>query len=385
MIGRTFLGGKNVRFLHTADWHIGKKLHGYDLLNDQKESINQIIEIAEKEKVEAIVIAGDLYDRAVPAVEAVELLNQKLIEINLEKKFPLLAISGNHDSASRLATGQPWYRLKNFQLHTKMTQAFEPIEFVDTQFFLLPYFEPMDASFYFQEEIRTIQQAFEKVIPEIKKQFDPHKKHVLVTHFFITGSLRTESETTIEVGGLNGLSKELFKDFDYTALGHLHSKNAIRNGKIRYSGSPLKFSLSETNDEKGVFIVDTLTETVDFHSLKPIRDVKVLQASFQELLTPNYYQKLDRTCFWQFELKDRAIIPNMMNQLRSLYPFVLGVQRINGRNESVKLQELQKRSGKPEEMLTSFFEDITGDSLTKSQLKWLQEGIQAANDQEVRD
>ena len=165
MIGRTFLGGKNVRFLHTADWHIGKKLHGSDLLNDQKESINQIIEIAEKEKVEAIVIAGDLYDRAVPAVEAVELLNQKLIEINLEKKFPLLAISGNHDSASRLATGQPWYRLKNFQLHTKMTQAFEPIEFVDTQFFLLPYFEPMDASFYFQEEIRTIQQAFEKVIP----------------------------------------------------------------------------------------------------------------------------------------------------------------------------------------------------------------------------
>ena len=385
MIGRTFLGGKNVRFLHTADWHIGKKLHGYDLLNDQKESINQIIEIAEKEKVEAIVIAGDLYDRAVPAVEAVELLNQKLIEINLEKKFPLLAISGNHDSASRLATGQPWYRLKNFQLHTKMTQAFEPIEFVDTQFFLLPYFEPMDASFYFQEEIRTIQQAFEKVIPEIKKQFDPHKKHVLVTHFFITGSLRTESETTIEVGGLNGLSKELFKDFDYTALGHLHSKNAIRNGKIRYSGSPLKFSLSETNDEKGVFIVDTLTETVDFHPLKPIRDVKVLESSFQELLTPNYYQKLDRTCFWQFELKDRAIIPNMMNQLRSLYPFVLGVQRINGRNESVKLQELQKRSGKPEEMLTSFFEDITGDSLTKSQLKWLQEGIQAANDQEVRD
>src|SRR5699024_9148647 len=385
MIGRTFLGGKNVRFLHTADWHIGKKLHGYDLLNDQKESINQIIEIAEKEKVEAIVIAGDLYDRAVPAVEAVELLNQKLIEINLEKKFHLLAISGNHDSASRLATVQPWYRLKNFQLHTKMTQAFEPIEFVDTQFFLLPYFEPMDASFYFQEEIRTIQQAFEKVIPEIKKQFDPHKKHVLVTHFFITGSLRTESETTIEVGGLNGLSKELFKDFDYTALGHLHSKNAIRNGKIRYSGSPLKFSLSETNDEKGVFIVDTLTETVDFHPLKPIRDVKVLQASFQELLTPNYYQKLDRTCFWQFELKDRDIIPNMMNQLRSLYPFVLGVQRINGRNESVKLQELQKRSGKPEEMLTSFFEDITGDSLTKSQLKWLQEGIQAANDQEVRD
>lgn len=107
-----------MRFLHTADWHIGKKLHGYDLLEDQREIINQIIEIAEKEAVDAIVIAGDLYDRSVPSVEAVELLNKKLIEMNLEKKFPVLAVSGNHDSSTRLATGAPWFEQTNFYMVT---------------------------------------------------------------------------------------------------------------------------------------------------------------------------------------------------------------------------------------------------------------------------
>ncbi len=333
--------GKKVRFLHTADWHIGKKLHGYDLLNDQENSIDQIIRIAEEEKVEALVIAGDLYDRAVPGVEAVELLNRKLIEINLEKKLPILAISGNHDSASRLATGNPWYKLKNFYLHTKMNEAFEPIEFSDAQFFLLPYFEPIEARLYFDEEFPTIQAAVAKVIDKMRENFDPMKKHILVTHFFVVGSLRTDSETTIEVGGLNGLSKELLKDFDYTALGHLHSKNAIKSGKIRYSGSPLKFSLSEAMDEKGVWIVDTIKNSLEFRRLTPLRDVVIRQASFQELLDPSFYQDLDRSCFWQFQLTDRAIIPNMMNQIRVVYPNVLGVERINGRELTVSLERLQ--------------------------------------------
>lgn len=374
-----------MRFLHTADWHIGKKLHGYDLLTDQENSIDQIIRIAEEEKVTALVIAGDLYDRAVPGVEAVELLNQKLIEINLQKKMPILAISGNHDSASRLATGNPWYKLKDFYLHTKMNEAFEPIEFSDTQFFLLPYFEPIEARLYFDEEFPTIQDAVAKVIAKMKENFDPNKKHILVTHFFVAGSLRTDSETTIEVGGLNGLSKELLKDFDYTALGHLHSKNAIKSGKIRYSGSPLKFSLSEAMDEKGVWIVDTIQNSLEFRSLTPLRDVVIRQASFQELLDPSFYQELDRSCFWQFQLTDRAIIPNMMNQLRAVYPNVLGVERINGREQTVSLERLQDRSTDPQKMVQLFFEEITGDTLTKDQKRWLENGLQAASDQEVRD
>ena len=312
-----------MRFLHTADWHIGKKLHGYDLLADQKHSIEQIIQLAKKEAVDAIVIAGDLYDRSVPSVEAVELLNQKLIEINLQEKFPLLAISGNHDSPTRLATGALWYQATDFYLRTQLADAFAPVVIGDTQFFLLPYFEPIDARLYFDETLPTIAAAMERVIAEIVALFDPTKKHVLVTHFFIAGGLRTDSETAIEVGGLNSVPYDLLAPFDYVALGHLHSKNALQKERVRYSGSPLKFSLSEVNDQKGVWIVDTEELEPVFHPLAPLRDLRQLKASFAQLLEPDFYQTLDRKAFWQILLTDRAVIPNMMNQLREVYPYIL--------------------------------------------------------------
>ncbi|KFN92116.1 SbcD family exonuclease [Tetragenococcus muriaticus 3MR10-3] len=127
-----------MRFLHTGDWHIGKKLYGYDLLADQKDIIEQILTIAIDQQVDAIVIAGDLYDRSLPSVEACQLLNQSFIKMNLEKKMPLLVISGNHDSDVRLSTGMPWYEQTNFHLYTDLQQSFAPIEIGDTQFFCYP-------------------------------------------------------------------------------------------------------------------------------------------------------------------------------------------------------------------------------------------------------
>ncbi|KAF1302088.1 exonuclease SbcCD subunit D [Enterococcus saccharolyticus] len=373
-----------MRFLHTADWHIGKKLHGYDLLADQKDSIQQIIAIAEAEQVDAIVIAGDLYDRSVPAVEAVELLNQSLIEINLDKKMPLLAISGNHDSSSRLATGAPWFQQTDFHLVTQLKQAFEPVTIGDTQFFLLPYIEPIAARLYFDEEFPSIKEAVQRIIAEMQPLFDPTKKHVLITHFFIAGGLRTESETPLEVGGLNSVPYELMAPFDYVALGHLHSKNALKEGPVRYSGSPLKFSLSEINDEKGVWIVDSDTMLPEFRPLTPLRDIKKIQASFADLLHPDFYQNLDREAFWQLLLTDRAVIPNMMNQLRAVYPYILSVERVNGR-ESQPMQQFKKREASPQKVFATFFEEITGDTLTERQQDWLDKGLQIAMDTEKRD
>jgi exonuclease SbcD len=376
---------KGVRFLHTADWHIGKKLHGYDLLADQRDSIDKIIRLAQEKAVDAIVIAGDLYDRSVPSVEAVELLNQKLIEINLEKKIPVLAISGNHDSSGRLATGVPWFKQTDFYLHTQLSEAFHPIEMADTQFFLLPYFEPIAARLYFDDErLTTIQAAMKRVITEMETLFDTTKKQVLVTHFFIAGGLRTDSETPIEVGGLNSVPYELLEKFDYVALGHLHSKNALTKGNVRYSGSPLKFSLSEINDEKGVWIIDTDELIPAFHALPPLRDIQSIEASFDELLQPAFYQQLNREQFWQISLTDRAVIPNMMNQLREVYPYILSVERLNGRETSQPFLERQREQN-PQQVITTFFEEITGETLTEKQSKWLSEGLQTALDTEKRD
>lgn len=375
-----------MRFLHTADWHIGKKLHGYDLLADQKKSLQQILQLAKDEMVDAVVIAGDLYDRSVPSVEAVEMLNQALIEMNLVEKLPILAISGNHDSSTRLATGASWYELTNFYLATDLKAAFSPIVMGDTQFFLLPYFEPITARLYFDEPIITIQEAVQRVVAECVKLFDSTKKHVLVTHFFIAGGLRMESETPIEVGGLNSVPYELLEVFDYVALGHLHSKNALKAGKIRYSGSPLKFSLSEINDEKGVWFVDMEQEISEpeFRSLTPLRDIRQMEASFAELMDPNFYQKIEREHFWHILLTDRAIIPNMMNQLRAIYPNILTVERVNG-HETQAIKVLKKRVEKPQKVVSSFFEEITGNHLTQQQATWLAEGLQVAMDTEKRD
>ena len=217
-----------MKVLHTADWHIGKKLHGYDLLPDQAYILDQILKIAKEEAVEAIVIAGDLYDRSVPSEASVRLLNQTIADWNLTQQFPLLAISGNHDSATRLATGSPWFNQAQFHLHTRLEEAFTSVEMGNSQFYLLPYFEPVDARIYFEDsELRTIQQAMPKVIEKMQESFDRDKKHILVSHFFVAGSSKTDSETKIEVGGLDGINGKLLECFDYVALGHLHGLSLI--------------------------------------------------------------------------------------------------------------------------------------------------------------
>lgn len=367
-----------MRFLHTADWHVGKKFNGYDLLADQDKILDQIIELAISEKVDAVVLAGDLYDRGVPPTEAVALLNQKICSLNLEAKIPLLAISGNHDSGVRLEVGSPWFSQTNYHLHTRMEQAFTPVVIDDTQFFLLPYFEPIAARLYFETDVKNIAEAMVLVIDKIKSAFDPALRHVLVTHFFVAGSMRSDSETKVEVGGLDSIPSELLADFDYVALGHLHGKNAIKHPKIQYSGSPLKFSLSEANQEKGVFIVDTTANKRHFLPLVPEHEVRVLKASYEELLDPAFYQNQQREDFLQIQLTNRGIIPNLMNTLREIYPRILGLERVAGVNRQQVATTLRKMQS-PEELMGTFFEEMTGEKLTKRQTEWLNESLSAQN------
>ncbi|WP_321382804.1 exonuclease SbcCD subunit D [uncultured Enterococcus sp.] len=375
-----------MRFLHTADWHIGKKLHGYSLLEDQLHVFNQIIQLAKQEKVDGIIIAGDLYDRSVPSVEAVELFNQMIIELNLEEKFPVFAISGNHDSSIRLETGGPWFKQSDFYLHTQLEQAFQPIEFGSTQLFLLPYFEPIAARLYFDnEEIRTIEQAMAFVVEEIKKQFKPGMTHILVSHFFAAGSAKSDSETKLTVGGLDTVPLDLLDAFDYVALGHLHNKDALLSDKIRYSGSPLKFSLSERKQEKGVWIVDIEEEDLDltFHPLQPKREIRELEGTFKELTKQDFYESINRQDFMFIQLTDRAVIPNMMYQLRKIYPNILGVERVYGReNEQKIIEELSMKQLSPIELSKQFFEEMTEETLTEQQEQWLKESLDTIQQKE---
>lgn len=367
-----------MKVLHTADWHIGKKLHGYDLLPDQAYILDQIKKIAKEEAVDAIVIAGDLYDRSVPSEESVRLLNQTIADWNLHEGFPLLAISGNHDSATRLATGAPWFNQANFHLHTRLAEAFTPIEMADTQFYLLPYFEPVDARIYFEDpELRTIQQAMPKVIKKIQESFDPAKSHVLVSHFFVAGSSKTDSETKIEVGGLDGINGTLLEAFDYVALGHLHGKDALKLANARYSGSLLKYSLSEKDQTKGVWIVETETGEFSFREVTPLHEIQELQTSFASLLDPTFYSAIDRKNYLSILLEDRAVIPNLMNQLRQVYPRIIQVERANGFETAVearlKTENIKEKS--PIALTEDFFMDVSQNELTTLQKQWIEEGL----------
>ena len=371
-----------MKFLHTADWHIGKRLHEYPLVKEQQDALDQIAQIAQKEQVDAVVVAGDLYDRSLPSEEAVTLVNQALKNLNLKADLPLLAISGNHDSAVRLATGQEWFKQTKLYLHTKLAEAFTPIEFADTQFFLLPYFELQEARNYFADEsLSDLTSAMKLIVAKLKTKFDPTKKQVLVAHFFAAGSLRSDSETKIEVGGLDSVPLELFSDFDHVALGHLHDKRALDLPTVKYSGSLLKYSVAEANSQKGVWIVDLEEDvSLNFRELTPLYDIEEITASFKELLNPDFYQTINRENYLQIYLEDRTIIPNMMNQLRKIYPRILGVERSNGRVELKQGKQKKMMTKDPHKIAQGFFKEMTKEQLTNKQEIWLKETLQELTD-----
>lgn len=363
-----------MRFIHTGDWHVGKRVHGYDLLADQEAIFQQIIQLAKTHQADAIVIAGDLYDRAVPNQESVALLNAALQQMNLTEKFPLLVISGNHDSAVRLATGSAWFSAQQFYLQTTVSQALTPVEMFDVQFYLLPYFEIFDVQQVFPNiEIKTLQQAFDLVVETMAKSFDPSKKHILVSHFFASGATPTDSETKIQVGGLQNITTTSLEIFDYVALGHLHNPKALNHPSIRYSGSPLPFSISEANQQKGVVLVDTEKMTQEFLPLTPPRKIHLLTASFEELTTDENYLQY-KNDFVAIKLTDQAVIYNVMARLNEHYSFILELTRANA--PQMKLEKKVLLAKSPLDLFEDFYQTMTEKKVNDSQRKILEKSFQ---------
>lgn len=374
-----------MKFLHTADWHIGRKLNGFSLLEEQEAAFRDLMTIAKEQQVDGIVIAGDLYDRSIPSIEAVALFNEMIVEMNLKENFPILAISGNHDSATRLNTGTPWLKAQNFHLNTQLSQSFEPIELENIQFYLLPYFEPFHARQFFQDDsLRDIQSSMKCVIEKMKESFAPNKQQVLVSHFFAAGSLRSESETTLEVGGLDSVPIELLLDFDYVALGHLHYKDAIKQYEtVQYSGALLKYSLSEEHQEKGIRIIEVEEDNFSnqFIPIKPLRDVKQLVASFKELTDPSFYQGINREDYLAISLTDSSVVPNALHELRQIYPHLINLERVASKSKRESTQQIEQEMVKlkPETLLNNYFKEVTEKELTKQQQQWLEETIVETN------
>ena len=377
-----------VKFLHTADWHIGRKLQGKDLLEDQQYVMNNLISKIDETKPDFLIIAGDLYDKSVPSKEATTLLQELLVKINIECNIPIFAISGNHDSRERLAIGEAWFSKHKFYLHTRLNQAFDKITIEDTDIYLLPYFEPFEAREHFEDAtLTTHNSATKRVIDEIYKNIDMSKTNILVAHTFVSGGLETDSEREISVGTVENVAVEIFEKFDYVALGHLHNPNAIKEERIKYSGSPMAYSFSEATQTKGMRLVELTKEifTEEFISLEQKRKLHNISTTYEEVFTKVFQQNFDcKNDYFSMELSGMEGVTDPLPRIKEYYPntLILKQKRNNNSDSEIKFdKEMLTKS--PLELIEGFYNEQTGSELTVGQKRVLVNIIDKVNQDET--
>lgn len=356
-----------LRILHTADWHLGKIVNGVHMTEEQEFILNKLIEVMRQTQPDILIIAGDLYDRAVPPKEAVQLLNKTLTYIYREFNIPVLIAGGNHDSPDRLDFASDLLREQNLIIRAKYEINSEPIiiydEYGPVHFHIVPYLEPEEVRDAFEDkEIKSHQHAMEAIIGNIKARFDLEKRHVFIGHAFLQGGMESESEERLSmIGGTPYVNAELFTDFIYTAMGHLHQAQRVGADYIRYSGSIYKYSFSEVNHDKSVTVIDLNdTEMTNYEliSLVPRHDLRVLKGYFADLLESPQHPTED---YLHVILLDDGQIIDPMNKLRQVYPNVLRLEREVSRKAD-SLADLstirQKREKSHEELFSHFYYEM---------------------------
>ncbi|MBS4211510.1 exonuclease SbcCD subunit D [Neobacillus rhizophilus] len=360
-----------MKFIHTADWHLGKLVHGVYMTENQREVLHQFVDVVAEEKPDAVVIAGDLYDRSVPPTDAVELLDEILLKINVELKTPIVSIAGNHDSAERLSFGSSWYKHSQFYLSGKLTNSFDPVRINGVNFYLVPYAEPgVVRQLLGDDSIHSHQEAMKAMIGKIEETLNPNEPNVLVGHAFVLGGAQSDSERILSVGGSGCVGAELFEPFSYTALGHLHSPDAINHEKVKYSGSLLKYSFSEAKQRKSISIIE-MDEKGNFEhryrSLTPSHDMREIEGYLEQLLDPQFYEKERTQDYLKINLLDEGALIDPINKLRQVYPNVLHLERKIEMTDLKKKQSFNAlRSEKKSEidLFEQFYNEMTTSEFT---------------------
>lgn len=359
-----------MKIFHTADWHLGKMVHGASMLEEQRFILQQFTNMIRTENPDVIIIAGDLYDRVNPPPEAVELLNDFLDEIVLTLHIPIIAIAGNHDSPIRVHFGSKLMREQGFYIVGQLEEIHEPVILHDgageVHFHLVPFVDPSIVRLlYDDDEIRTYDDALFAIVNRIKQSLDPNARHVFVTHFFVTpqGEKQdntSESERVLSIGGIEYVNAEYFVDFNYVALGHLHRAHSVRENFIRYAGSPLKYSISEENHEKGFYEIDLKSDgTIDVEkrTLTPRRDMRTVKGKLDEILQ---MEPSDDYIF--VELLNRSPVLSPMEKIRTVFPNVLHLNRPF--DQLIAMEERTERVKKEKqtdtEIFTHFYEEVKG-------------------------
>ena len=328
-----------MKFLHLADLHLGKRVNGFSMLEDQAHILRQILAILDDEQPDGVLIAGDVYDKSVPSVEAVGLLDGFLTELRA-RGVPVLLISGNHDSPERLAFGGRVMDSCGIHISPVYDSALAPVTLQDAfgpvHVWLLPFVKPAHVRRWFPDaDIGSYTDAMAEAVAHM--DIDTAARNVLVTHQFVTGGTRSGSEE-LSVGGTDNVDSGVFAPFDYVALGHLHGAQHIGRETIRYAGSPLKYSFSEARQHKSVTVV-TLGEKGDVQvrtvALTPLRELREIRGSYDELTARSFYEHTTyRSDYLHLILTDEQDVFDAMSRLRTIYPYLMTLDYDNARTRA---------------------------------------------------
>jgi exonuclease SbcD len=382
--------GNSMRFIHTADWHLGRVFHGVHLTEDQAVALERLVEIVKETRPDAIVVAGDIYDRAVPPPDAVELLDDVLSRLVLDLKIPTILIAGNHDSPGRLAFGSRLLGEQKLHVAGPMKAVCRPVEIADAHgtvaFYPLPYAEPaavraclggdgtvIDHESAMRALVRGIESAARgEAGGERSRRDGSAGRRVIVGHAFVAGGSSCESERPLTVGAAGTVPADAFAGFNYTALGHLHSAQSLAGGTVRYSGSILKYSFDEAGHRKGINLVEMDARgacTVEQIALPPRRDVRRISGFFSELLKgPTAGESKED--YVQATILDAGPILDAMPRLRESWPNILHVERPNRiAGGAAPGSRPNARQTNEVDLFAHFFEHVTGEAMSAGQME----------------
>ncbi len=329
-----------MKLIHLSDLHLGKNVNGYSMLEDQRYILATILQVIEAEKPDGVIIAGDVYDKSVPSAEAVELLDDFLVKLS-RANTQVFVISGNHDSPERLAFGNRLIEASGIHLSPVYDGTVTPFvlqdEYGEVGIYMLPFIKPVHVRRYYpEEEITSYTDALRAAIAHM--DIDPERRNVLISHQFVTGAMRSDSEE-ISVGGSDNVDASVFEPFDYTALGHIHGPQNIGSKKnIRYCGTPLKYSFSEANHKKSVTVVELKekgTLNVRTVPLVPKHDMVKIKGTYEELTRKDFYDGTSlRTDYVHAVLTDEEDIPDAMLKLKVIYTNLMTLEYDNRRTRT---------------------------------------------------
>lgn len=367
-----------MRILHTSDLHLGLSLKGKNYLNYQTKMAEELCRISAEHDVDAVIIAGDIYDNSVSKAEAIGIYNSLVTELCLNLKKQVIICAGNHDGAERLASCNELLKSCGLHLYGRVTEDFSPLEIGNCRFYVLPYFNRDEIRAIFpDEEIENADGAMRAVVEKLP--LDHTKTNILVAHCFVTGGTVSDSDTAARIGGSPAISAEIFEGFDYVALGHLHRPQWI-TPKIRYSGTPLKYSFSEANQLKTVTVFDTDKGTFEEIPLNQPVNLREISDSYGNILAAAETDRFSGD-FMKINMTDRFFGQDALDRLRSYYPNLLeltGVPTFSEKTETLSAEEISELSA--EELAVLFYKEKCETEPSEKQMEWFRNAMPDGGD-----